>query len=110
MFGILDFLSMTYNHDERMVDRYESDNFIIDTCLVTDGAHDYETAVRSPLYNNGKWIAVEAYDTKDEAQKGHDNWVDTMTNNPPDKLVECLNSEVSQWVGESEYKREDIKE
>jgi hypothetical protein len=107
MFGFLDFLSMAYNHDERMVDRYESDDLVIDTCFVTDGAHDYETAIRSPLYNNNKWVIVEAYDTKDEAQKGHDNWVDTMTNNPPDKLVECLNSEVSQWVGESEYKRED---
>lgn len=66
-------------YEEREVDRYEDGDLFIDTCAVPDAAQPYETAVEHPRYNNGEMVIVEMYDTKKEAQKGHDRWVAKMT-------------------------------
>lgn len=95
--GIFDFMSMANNYEQRLVDNYEDDILIVDTCLVTDGEKQYETAIQHPDYYKDKWIVVEAYDTKEEAQVGHDKWVKIMTTEPlPEQLVDCCNSAVGQ--------------
>jgi spermidine/putrescine-binding protein len=76
MFGYLDMLC---NYEDRKVDRFEDENLIVDTAEVTDSDQKYETAVQHPQYNEGEWIIVECYDTKEQAQEGHDKWVKKMT-------------------------------
>lgn len=96
-YKMFNFLSMVDNYDDRKVDRYEEGDLIVDTCSVTDGDHTYETGVCHPKYNNGRWVIVEAYDTKEEAQAGHDKWVSKMTAKElPAVLVDCNNAMLGQ--------------
>lgn len=76
---MFDFLSMSDNYEDRKVDRFDGDGFIVDTCSVTDSDEPYETGIQHPKYNDGKWVIVEMYEDMDSAQKGHDKWVKTMT-------------------------------
>jgi hypothetical protein len=80
------------------VDTYDTDGLYVDTAAVSDGDHPYETAVAHPDYNDGEMIIVEAYDTKKEAQVGHVKWVERMTTNLPEELVDCANSHISQMI------------
>ena len=94
---ILDFLDMANNHEERKVARYEEEELIIDTCQVTDSDQPYETGISHPNYNNGDWIIVELYNTKEEAQEGHNKWVKTMTNKKlPNTLTDMSSSTISK--------------
>lgn len=58
---------------------------VISTVWTSDNEDDpYETAISDKHYQEGDWIVVEAYVTKDEAIAGHDKWAKTMTEeNPP---------------------------
>ena len=105
MFGFLDMIG---NYEDRKVDNYQGDNNLeIDTCSVTDGEHDYETAVAHPEYNHGKWVIVEAYDTKDEAQAGHNKWVKKMTGKKlPAKLTDCTNDAISKLCDKLDFLRQ----
>jgi len=76
---LFDFLGMFDNYDERKVDRFEKGKLIIDTCSVTDSDQPFETGIQHPKFNDGKWIIVEMYDSKEEAQIGHNKWVKKMT-------------------------------
>ncbi len=93
-------MDMFGNYEDRKVDRFEeSDDLVIDTCLVTDGDLSYETAVSHKNYNDREWIIVEAYSDKESAQKGHDKWVKIMTADKLPKVLEdCLNSSISKCV------------
>ena len=108
MYGMFDFLSMKDNRTERIVDNYNNGECQVDTCYVNDGSHDYETGISHPSYDYGSWIIVEAYDTRDEAQAGHDKWVKIMQTDPlPEKLTDCHNAKISQLLGcETEYYRQ----
>lgn len=75
---LFDFFSMASNYEERKVACFEKDGLTVDTCLVTDSDKDYETRIEHPSYNDGAWVIVELYDTKEEAKKGHDKWVKIM--------------------------------
>lgn len=90
------FFQMQDTYDERKVDLFIQGKLVVDTVLVTDGNHPYETAVKHPSYNKGEYIIVEAYDTKEEAREGHNRWVKTMTENPPSLLVDCGNSFIQE--------------
>src|SRR5437016_4885712 len=46
------------------------------------GVKPYETGIKHPLYNDGRWICVAAYDTPEEARAGHDRWVQDLGYNP----------------------------
>ena len=94
---MFNFFSMLDDYEECKVDTYDADGLFIDTCYVSDGQKDYETAVEHPDYKDGKMIIVEAYDTKEDAQVGHDKWVKIMTTEPlPDVLSDCSNASVAQ--------------
>lgn len=79
MFDLFNFLSMD-SYESRKVARYDGeDGFFISTAAVNDSDHPFETAVAHPLYNGGGIVIVEMYDSKEEAQEGHDRWVNKMT-------------------------------
>ena len=100
---MFNFFSMADNYEDRKVDRYEADGMIIDTASVTDGNQPYETGICHPEYNKGDWVIVEAYDTKEEAQAGHEKWVARMTSgNLPSSLRDCQNAGISQLFGDDE--------
>ena len=90
------FFDMMGNYEERKVDRYETEDLIVDTCAVNDSAEPYETAIEHPAYNNGKWVVVEMYDSKEEAQRGHDKWVKLMTAKElPTELKDVSTAEIA---------------
>lgn len=96
---LFDFLYMKDTYEERKVDRYEDGMLMVDTCSVTDGSKNYETAVQHPDYNNNSLVIVEVYDTKKEAKEGHKKWVKIMTLEPlPESLSDCCNAEVAQLL------------
>jgi hypothetical protein len=84
-----------YSYKQRLVanTKFDDDRGVIDTVLNWDGKRPYETGIRHPDYAEGRWIIVEAYNTKEDAQKGHDEWVTRMTSDQrPEKLTDCNNS------------------
>lgn len=86
---MFDFLSMADNYEQRKVARYEKDNLIVDTCSANDSEQPYETGISHKSYNNGEWIVVETYDTQEQAEQGHAQWIAVMTvNDLPEKLVD----------------------
>src|SRR5258705_1718212 len=94
---MFNFLNALDNYEDRKVDSTEVGDSEVDTCSVNDGIQDYETAVKHPKYNDGEWIIVEAYDTKEDAQTSHDKWVKIMSSIPlPNKLIDCKNLLISQ--------------
>jgi hypothetical protein len=89
------FNSMYDNYEQRAIDRYEAEGLIVDTAAVTDGKKPIETAIKCTRYDEQRFIVVEAYDTREEAQLGHDKWVKLMTAETlPDELVEIGNGAV----------------
>lgn len=82
---MFDFMSMTDNYDQRKLSNYEGkdiegNKFVLDTCLVTDSIKPYETAFSHKFYNDGLWVILESYDTKEEATVGHDKYIELFTN------------------------------
>jgi len=112
--GMFDFMMDEGTYDLRKIDRFEEGQLIVDTCKVSDGMKPFETAVTHPKYNDGKWIVVQAYTTKEEAQCGHDYWVRTMTNKTlPKSLKDCCNAGISALLeavgGQMDFDRERAK-
>lgn len=100
---------MSGNLDQRKINRHEIKDLIVSTVLVTDSEYMYETAIQSLEYNNNQWIVVENYNTKYEAQIGHEKWVILMTsNNLPESLTECSKS-CWNMLGEKTFMRQKIK-
>lgn len=80
------------------VARYEKDSLRVDTCGVTDSAQSFETAVQHPEYNNGKWVVVEMYTSREAAQSGHDRWVQIVTTDQlPKELRDVSTAECAEW-------------
>jgi hypothetical protein len=87
------------NYEDRKVARFDADWGMVSTARVSDGRQPYETAVCHKQYNDDKIVIVEAYDSVDEAKKGHERWVKTMTSKRlPKELVDCCNAEVGQFA------------
>ena len=72
---MFDFLDMIDTYEYRKVDRFDSDEFSIDTAYVTDRELPYETAIAHKDFNGGEWIVLGWRSTKEEAQKFHDEIV-----------------------------------
>lgn len=102
MFGFLDDFS---DYESRKVDRYEEGGIMVSTARVSDGELPYETGVFDSRYHDSVFI-VEAYGSKDDAQQGHGKWVKLLTGNePPDTIIECRNSRISQLKEAEVYER-----
>lgn len=97
---MFNFFSMAGNYEQRKVDNFEGDNgLVVDTVAVTDSRKSYETGILHPAYNGGDWVIVDLYDTKKEAQAGHDKWVAIMTAEKlPEKLVDVSSAEVADLL------------
>jgi len=86
------------NYEERKVARWPEDDWIVDTCRVTDSDKPFETAVKHTNYNFGKMIIVEEYDDEESAQKGHDKWVKTMSADElPERLFDISTCSASKF-------------
>ena len=99
MDGLFGFFSMANDYEQRAVARHDDahSGLIIDTCRITDSAHNYETGIVHPLYNDGKWVIVEVYDTAEEARSGHDKWLKVMTATKlPDRLFDVGTAAVKE--------------
>jgi hypothetical protein len=58
-------------------------NIVIDTCCAHD-TNMWETGVNP----KEKWIIVEQYHSRTEAEKGHNTWVKKIKKNPKIKLTD----------------------
>ncbi|MBE7053874.1 MAG: hypothetical protein E7391_06350 [Ruminococcaceae bacterium] len=97
--NLLAMLSMAGNYEQRCVDNFENDLFTIDTAYVTDRKQPYETAVKHKEFNNDDWIILEWSDTKEEAQKTHDKWVEFFKNNDVQEIKDCYTGETFKKEG-----------
>jgi len=98
MFDLLG-LGMLDNYEERKIDCYkdEKTGLCVDTCMVTDSEKDYETGIEHPQYNDGDWVIVELYDTKEKAQEEHNIWVKRMTGKKlPEQLKDVSTAEIAK--------------
>lgn len=94
---MFDFLSMINTYEERVVASFCEGGVYVDTALVTGADKPYETAVVHPRYNAGELVIVELYDTKEEAQAGHDRWVARMTASElPKELVDVSSADIAK--------------
>ena len=89
----------TYN--ERALDRWpEGENWVVDTCRVTDSDKPFETAIKHADYNDGKMIIVEEYEDKESAQNGHDKWVKIMSADElPEQLIDVSTCDIAKFCG-----------
>ena len=56
--------------------------FVVDTCSIAD-LKTYETAVKHSRYNDGNWIIVGNYTTREEAERKHKSWTEYFKTNCP---------------------------
>ena len=77
--GLFGFVQDMDNYKERVVARFERGDLVVDTTRVSDSREPYETGIRHPAYNDGRWVIVETYASKVAAQAGHERWVKRMT-------------------------------
>ena len=79
--------------DRKVADKYEDGDKQVSTCSVTDGELEFETAITHPDYNDGEFVIVEAYATKDEAIIGHRKWIGIIESDYlPDTLTDVDNA------------------
>ncbi len=103
MSNMLGFLNDRGNYKERVVGRDDYPWGFISTARVSDGAKPFETAIKCDKYvrrhdkREGLMCIVEAYDTREQAEKGHAIWLKAMTSKIlPKTLTDCCNAEVAQ--------------
>jgi len=98
MSGIFDFWNDAGNYKNRVVAHDNVGKLVVDTTAVSDGIRPYETGIIHPDYKDGKWIIVEAYDTKSEARAGHKKWLEKMAKEPlPEALADCQNAKIASF-------------
>lgn len=99
---MFNFLLDIGNYANRVVARteFEKEEVIFSTCSVSDGSKPFETAMRNLEYHDG-FVVLEAYNTKEEAEKGHTKWIELyVTNSLPDTVEDCCNGEIGQLISE----------
>lgn len=98
---MFDFLDMAGTHEDMAIGRYESGGGIVDTCAVDDADQPYETGIYHNSYNEGDWVIVQLYDTKEEALEGHRKWVGIMTYAElPENLLDVSTTSTTKFLDE----------
>lgn len=69
------------------ISRFESKDFVIDTCEVAYASPPYETGIKHKRLNDGNWIIVQKYDTLEKAQEGHNKWIKKLNDTPFEQLT-----------------------
>lgn len=88
-----DMMSNLGSGEERTVARYERDtgDLTISTMENRGDNYAFETAISHSLYKDSNWIVVELYDTREDAQTGHDKWLAAMNSDDlPGELVDVI--------------------
>ena len=85
----LDMFDMIGNYEERLIGNDKVNGFEVDTVRVTDTGYYAETAIRHPELDDGYWIIVQEYETHEQAEKGHERWVDMLENEKINTIV-CI--------------------
>lgn len=67
----------------------EWDDITVDTCIPTDTGV-WETGIERKSIE-GKWVIVSQYENTEEAQVGHNKWVELLKKNPKSKLTDINN-------------------
>ncbi len=96
------FRDMADDYEDRKVDCWnnEDGSQMVSTVAVSDGREPFETAVQHPAYHEGKMVIVECYPTKEDAQAGHDKWLNlVLADKLPITLIDCGNAQISQLIG-----------
>ncbi len=94
---MFDFLGMESNYKDRLVENTKVGGGEVDTVMVTDSEEPYETGICHPQYNEGSWVIVEMYNTKEEAKEGHKRWVEVFSKDElPIKLQDVGTSAISE--------------
>lgn len=83
----LDMSDMIGNYEERLIGNDKVNGFEVDTVRVTDTGYYAETAIRHPELDDGYWIIVQEYETHEQAEKGHERWVDMLENEKINTIV-----------------------
>jgi len=89
------------NYEQRKLARNDYPWGFVSTIACTDGSKPFETAVSHDKYHvaDNTIVVVEHYDTREEAQRGHDRWVRTMTAEIlPAVLTDCNNAGLAQLL------------
>lgn len=88
---MFDFFDMMYDREDRKLANTEVDGGVVDTCRVTDSSKPFETGIAHPSYNEGKWVIVELYDSKEDALSGHEKWIEKIKMKPDflEDINEC---------------------
>ncbi len=95
---MFEFLDMANNYEQRKIDRYQKDDLMVSTAMVNDSDKPFETAIRHLAYNDDKIVIVQTYDSKEEAQEGHNLWVKVMTNkNLPELLTDVSTAKIMKF-------------
>jgi hypothetical protein len=89
---MFEFLFMAPYEQRKVANFSNGKDMIVDTCSVNDSSRPFETGIASPFYNKGEWVIVEEYDTKKQAQVGHDKWVKIMTTQPLPETIKDVSS------------------
>ena len=71
LFGLL-----TNNHND-VVGNDKVDDYTVDTCYTTDAG--YETGI---VKNDGEWIIVKRYPSREAAEEGHKEWMEFCLTSP----------------------------
>ena len=112
---MFDFLMDMGNHDERKVARWPDspEEWVVDTCRVSDSQCPFETAIKHEKYNGGEMVIIEEYDDKESAQVGHDKWVKIMSADElPESLVDVSTCGIAQLcdVFDSDFRQNEKKD
>ena len=76
LFANLDEFQELYEKSRKEALNTEVCGYVVDTCYTIDCG--YETGI---CYDN-RWIIVERYDSKEEAEAGHSKWVEACKLKP----------------------------
>lgn len=69
------------SYEKRVVINTVGKNFVVDTAFTPDTGL-FETGISYDKLNNGRWIIVDEYETKEKAKITHEKWVEYMQKNP----------------------------
>ena len=89
-------MNMYGNYEERLVENTKINGAVIDTVMVTDSYEPYETGIAHPNFNDGKWIIVEMYNSKEQARAGHKKWVNMFRYSLPKELKDVSTSTIKK--------------
>lgn len=95
-------MNMMNNYEERLVKNTRTEEFTVDTVLVTDRPMPYETAIAydgSSAFRNGEWIVLGWRETKEEAEKFHDETVEFYKTHDVDSITDVFEGKTFRRKG-----------